>query len=313
LKSIDAENAEDIEIVICDDKSPDVERVRKVVSRYQKETEYAVRLYENAENLNYDRNIQELVEKANGEWIMFMGDDDEFVSGALNTYIAFLREHNELGYVMKSHITVRKGGDEKFRYYDGTKFFPAGEKTFAEIFRKSVFISGFTIRRKFLPEPIHLFDSSLLYQHYLLGEVVLHHPSAYLDEVLVKQYDDSVEVPDENNEQKPHAARVPSVATSLRFLKSFIQIPEYFDTKYGTHIAPAVLRDMSKYFYPTLAVHRNKGVRVFLEYTRALSALGYNTTIYFYVYVALLLIFGKDFCDWGIMVLKRILKKTPRL
>lgn len=313
LKSIDAKNLSEIEVVICDDKSPDVFRVRDAVERYRKETVVRVRFYENPVNLNYDKNLKELVSKAEGQWVMFMGDDDVFIAGALDKYVRFLKEHNTLGYVLKSHITVRKAGEEKFRYYGETKFFPAGEKTFAEIFRKSVFISGFTIRREFLPPPIDLFDSSLLYQHYLLGEVVLHHPSAYFDEPLTRQYDDSVVVPDEEGNKKPHAPRVPSVETSLRFLKSFISIPEYFDAKYGTAIAPAVRRDMSKYFYPTLAVHRGKGLRVFFGYVGELSRFGYNGTVYYYVYVILLTLFGKRICDWGILFLKRVMGKTPRL
>lgn len=311
LQSIDVADPAALEIVICDDKSPLIEEVRSAVLDFRKTGRYHLDFYENPENIGYDRNLKNVAGRALGEWIVFMGDDDEFVPGALDKLIVFLRQHDELGYVLKSHLTVRRGGIEKFRYYAGDKFFPPGPETLVELFRKSVFVSGFTIRRKFLPPPIDDFDSSLLYQHYLLGEVVLKHSAAYFDEPLTKQYDDDAAMPGGSGQQQAHAKRTPSIDTSIRFLKSFIRIPEYFDKKYELRTAPAIKIDMSKYFYPTLAVHRDKGLRTFFYYVREMGRLGYNCTIYYYIYVAGLAIFGKKFCDCLIMAIKRILGRTP--
>jgi len=313
LRTIDVANPGFLEIVICDDKSPGISIVRAAIENFQKNNMSPLRFFENSENLGYDRNLKNVAGRALGEWIVFMGDDDEFVPGALDKLIDFLRQHDDLGYILKSHLTVRRRGIEKFRYYDGTKFFPAGAETLVKLFRKSVFVSGFTIRRKFLPPPIDDFDHSLLYQHYLLGEVVLKHPAAYFDEPLTKQYDDDVEMPAGSDIGTAHAKRTPSMETSLRFLRSFIIIPEFFDRKYGLQTAIAVKKDMSKYFYPTLAVHRDKGLRVFCDYAKEMGNLGYNITPYFYIYAIGLAIFGKKNCDLLIMLIKRLLGRTPAL
>ncbi len=313
LRTIDVSDPSIVEIVVCDDKSPGLAAVQKVIEDFQKNGRYSLRFFENPENIGYDRNLKNVAGRALGEWIVFMGDDDEFVPGALDKLIDFLRQHDDLGYVLKSHLTVRRHGVEKFRYYNGTKFFRPGPETLVELFRKSVFVSGFTIRRKFLPPPIDDFDYSLLYQHYLLGEVVLKHPAAYFDEPLTKQYDDDAAMPDAAGDKQPHVKRTPSIETSIRFLKSFIRIPEYFDQKYNLRIAPAVKQDMSKYFYPTLAVHRDKGLRIFFGYVREMSRLGYNVTFFYYLYVIGLAVFGKKNCDWLIMVIKRLLGRTPEL
>lgn len=313
LRTIDASFPSEIEIVVCDDKSPEIAVVRQAVEKFRQISHYVLNFFENSENLGYDRNLKNVASRASGEWIVFMGDDDEFVPGALDKLIDFLRQHDDLGYVLKSHLTVRRHGIEKFRYYRGTRFFPSGPETLVQLFRKSVFVSGFTIRRKFLPPPIDNFDSSLLYQHYLLGEVVLKHPAAYFDEPLTKQYDDDAEMPDAAGDKQPHIRRTPSIETSLRFLRSFIQIPEFFDRKYGLQTAPAVKRDMSKYFYPTLAVHRDKGLKIFWNYVGEMSKLGYNVTFYFYLYAVGLTIFGKKACDQLIMLTKYLFGRTPEL
>ncbi len=313
LSTVDCKAANDIEIVICDDRSPNIGDVRRAVNEFSVKSTYKVLFFENERNLGYDGNLKELIKRATGEWIVFMGDDDEFINGALDKLIDFLKNHDDLGYVLKSHVTMRKKGIEKFRYYDGNKFFPPGSETLVALFRKSVFISGFTIRRKFLPTPIDNFDHSLLYQHYLLGEVVLKHPAAYFDEPLTRQYDSGVEISGKEGAKSPHVARTPSIETSIGFLKSFLIIPEFFDEKYGLRTADAIRRDMSKYFYPTLAVHRNKGIRIFLRYANDLRNLGFGCTIYFYLYTVLLAVFGTRICDEGIRLIKGALKRTPQL
>ena len=39
---------------------------------------------ENEKNLGYDGNLNQLVRTAQGKWLVFMGDDDEFIPGALD-------------------------------------------------------------------------------------------------------------------------------------------------------------------------------------------------------------------------------------
>lgn len=313
LKTIDVKNIEDIEIVITDDKSPKIEIVRTEVENFKSETRYHVVFKENVENLGYDRNIKELTKFASGKWIVFMGDDDEFVRGALDKLIRFLRQHDELGFVLKSHYTIHAGNKpERFRYFDGTKFFEPGVNTLVALFRRSVFIAGFTIRREFLPPLIDDFNHSLLVQNYFLGEVILKHKAAYFDEPLTQQYADGAEMGGEG-EKKEHAVRSPSLQTSIDFMRSYILIPEYFDKKYGIQCATAIKRDMSKYFYPSLALHRNKGLSTFFWYVGELNKLGFNITIYYYVYVIALTLFGRAVCDNLIRILKNVLGKTPQL
>lgn len=316
LRTIDVINPGDIEIIICEDRSPKMSEVRQVVDEFKNKSAYNVRYFENENNLGYDKNLRELISKASGEWIIFMGNDDEFVSGALDQLLEFLKTNRTLGYILKSHYFIHKNGKkERFRYYEGNKFFQPGLETYVQLFRKSVFISGFTIRRDLvLPYLIDEFDGTLLFQLYLLAEVALKHSCAYFDVPLTQQYDEGTpEFGSSSTEKGLYTPGTITVDNSLRFLSGYFKITGFIDRKHQLDSTAIIRKDMSKYFYPSLAIQRNKGAKVFLHYVGELNKMGFNCTVYYYIYVIVLLLLGKKICDSGIRILKNILGKTPKL
>lgn len=314
LKFLDGQ----MEVIVCEDCSPRKEEIRKVVQDFANERPFRVTFHSNEKNLGYDGTFCELVKLAKGEWLVFMGDDDEFVPDAFDRVNSFLKQNSHLGYVMKSHYLIHENQQkEVFKYFKETTFFPAGEQTYVSLFRRSVFIAGFMIKRDLaLKHLTNRFDGTMLIQLYLLAEAVLEYPSAYLDIPFTQQY-----LSHEHNrkdvmydrEKKQFMARKPTLDISLKFLKSFSQVTEDIDRTHGLNSTPKIKKDMSKYFYPSLAVHRNSGPFFFLKYVRELNKLGFNSSVYYYVYVILLLFLGKNICDWGIFKLKQFLGRTPQL
>ena len=318
LETIDTKRIDEIELVICEDSSPRQQEIRKVVKVFQSVHTYPVLYIENKKNLGYDGTLCELVKHANGIWLVFMGDDDEFVPGAFDKVLSFLDRHPDLGYVMKSHYLIHNNlQKERFRYFRKSEFFEPGVDAYIELFRKSVYIAGFIIRRDYAaPFLTSRFDGTMLLQLYLLAEVVLRFPSAYFDVPFTQQYAshrhnvNDVMFDREKNEYIP---RRPTIDISLNFLISFSLITEYIDKTHRINSTAQIKKDMSKYFYPSLAVHRDAGLRLFFIYVRELNKLGFNSTFYYYIYIILLTLFGKRVCDWGIWHLKKMLGSTPRL
>ena len=319
LRTIDIKDRlDEIEIVICEDHSPRQAEIRKTANDFATSQKIKVVYHENVKNLGYDGTYCELVKLANGRWLIFMGDDDEFVPGALAQVRDFLQKNDQLGYVMKSHYLIHNNGEkEVFKYFKETIFFPVGEETYTTLYRRSVFIAGFMIRRdlalKYLTDR---FDGTLLIQLYLLAEVVLNYPSAYLDLPFTQQYislDHNKKDVMFDREKNQFIARKPTLDISLKFLDSFALISKFIDDKYSINSTAKIKKDMSKYFYPSLAVHRNSGLMFFINYVKQLNKLGFNVTVYYYIYVVMLVIFGKDICDWGIFKIKKILGRTPVL
>jgi glycosyltransferase involved in cell wall biosynthesis len=316
LKTVDSKHTEEIEIVICEDKSPKMLEVRKTVEEFIKTTRYKVNYIENEVNLGYDKNLRACASNAKGDWIVYMGNDDEFVPGAIDKLITFLTVHNELGYVLKSHFYIHKNKKkEAFKYYKETKFFSPGLDTYVQMFRKSVFISGFTIKRELiLPLLKDNFDGTLLFQLYLLAEICLKYPCAYFNTPLTQQYDEGF--PEFGNAASEKGIYTPGTITidnSLNFLRGYFKITRYIDEEHSIDSTKIIMHDMSKYFYPSLAIQRNKGLRSFLKYIKELNKIGFNSSIYYYIYVIGLIIFGKTICDNIIRILKNLLGKTPKL
>jgi glycosyltransferase involved in cell wall biosynthesis len=314
LSSIDA-TPKDIEIVICEDKSPKRDEIKVVVDNFIKASDYDVKLFLNENNFGYDKNIRELVKRASGKFIVYMGDDDVFVPRALDKLIEFLEQHLELGYVLKSHRFYHADGKvEPFKYYPSTQLFEAGFDTYISLFRKSVFISGFTINREFASQ--HLvteFDGTLLMQLYLLAEVVLEHPAAYFDEPLTQANEGGTPFFGSSDSEKDlYTPGTITVENSLNFLRGFFKITQALDNKYDLASTELVKKDMSKYFYPSLAIQRNGGIKRYFGYVKQLRKIGFGG-FYFNLYVFALVVFGKKICDSVIVMLKKILGRTPEL
>lgn len=318
LNTIDVRNKSEIEIVVSEDFSPRRKEIEESVERFRNESGFSVVYHENEKNLGYDGNVREVVRAAGGKWLVFSGDDDVFIPGSLDKLIMFLKEHDELVYVLRSYEAARANGTvEKFRYYTGNQFFEPGEKTYEELFRKSVFISGFTIKREsVLPYLTDRFDGYALLQIYWVAELVLNHKSAYFDEPISRQIDDNAYKAKEvmySSEEKKIVPRPMTLKRSYEFLAGYPVIAKYMDEKHGFNSFRVIMGDLSKYSYPSLSIHRDKGIGTFLEYVRGLNKLGFNISFYYYIYVIALLVFGKNICDWGIMMIKKILGRTPRL
>lgn len=318
LRTIDTMRTDELELIICEDASPRQQEIREVVNTFRTQQPYPVLYFENPQNLGYDGTLCELVRQANGTWLVFMGDDDEFVPGAFDKILSFLDQHSELGYVMKSHYLIHDDQKkERFRYFKKSEFFEPGVNAYVELFRKSVYIAGFIIRREYAaPYLTHRFDGTMLMQLYLLAEVALRYQSAYLDEPFTQQYasyEHNVGDVMFDRDRNIFVPRRPTLDISLNFLKSFSLITEYIDKTHQINSTALIKKDMSKYFYPSLAVHRDAGLRFFFNYVRELNKLGFNVSYYYYIYVILLTLFGKRMCDWGIWHLKKLLGSTPRL
>jgi abequosyltransferase len=316
LNSIDSKQIEKIEIIICEDKSPKRNQINQIVSQFIDESDTELKYFENQVNLGYDRNLRELIKESSGKFIVFMGDDDTFVPNALDKLINFLSKNEEIGYVLKSHNYYFSNGKvENFRYFDGDRFFPAGENTYIELFRKSVFISGFVIQRNYIQNyMVDEFDGTLLFQLYILSEVALKYQCAYFDTPLTQAKEGGI--PFFGSSESEKGLYTPgdiTINNSINFLKSFFKITKFIDKKYSLSSTAIIKKDMSKYFYPSLAIQKHRGLKEFYKYIKELGKIGFNCTIYYYIYIIMLVFFGKNICDGAIVLLKRIIGRTPRL
>lgn len=318
LESIDAteNNANKLEIVIREDMAPKRKEVSKVVSEYKEHTMYSVNYIENEENYGYDKNIRSVAKSATGEWVIFMGDDDLFVPGALDEFINFLRKHPNIGYILRRYRKVHNDGSvEDTRYAQGDVFFQAGEDSVVELFRRSVFISGFTYKREWFDDyDCDEYDGTLLFQLYILASICKKHSSCYCDILISEMVEGGIPYFGKAKaEKKLYDSGYNSIRNSLNFMKQVKILSEGIDKKFQINVTDPIMVSYSKYAYGYMHEHRDDGIRVFHQYVRELKRLGFARTYHFYMYYVALLILGKRNCEKLIMAIKMRKGYTPRL
>lgn len=317
LDSIDSQkHKEEIEIVICEDKSPNRGEIGRQVREFAEKSNYDVIYHENEVNLGYDRNLQNLIRRATGEYIIFMGDDDLFIENALDTYIDFLKHHSNCGYILRSYISESKDGKQQvFRYFKDEVELTPGDDAYITMFTRSVFISGFTIKRQYaLDFETSQFDGSLLYQLYLLAEVCRIYPSINCNILLTKSIEGGVPFfGSSETEKNLYTPGTITVDNSVNFMNWYVVIIKFMGEKYKSDSSEKLLLEMSKYIYPTLSIQRNKGRKEFKKYARRLKKIGLGRSKYFDLYYYALLIFGKKNCDTMVRKLKNAIGRRPKL
>lgn len=319
LESIDAKPG-GIEIVVGEDFSPNRLKVREQVERFRQTSIYPVHYHENEQNLGYDGNIRRLIERARGEFVLFMGDDDWFAPGKLGPYLEFLRANRDVSYVLRSYYAQHPDGTlEEFKYCPATQRFAPGIETCVFLYKRTVSICGVTFKReRALHYATDRFDGTLLYQLYLVAEVALHDPTIYCDiPVGVAAQSFRYDNPRFGTAPAEQGAFKPGKVTaqnSVSFTKGFFVISKFIDEKYSLDTTTLIRRDLSKYAYPFLSIQRKRGRREFWRYALQLAReTGINQTWHYYFYMAALWLLGESLCDKGIMWIKRMVGHTPRL
>ena len=318
LDSIIAQECPHFEIVICEDRSPEREKIHETIIRYQAGHPGLIRYFENETNLGYDGNLRRLIECASGRYCLFMGNDDLMCGGTLGVVASAVERHPNVGVVLRSYAAFDESPErivQEFRYFPQETFFPAGEDTIATVFRRSVVISGMVVHReRALEYATDRFDGSLLYQLYLVACILTTMNAIYLPDILVLYRNGGV--PDFGNSEKERGRFVPKEHTpesSLHFMQSMLDIALYVEAQHHVAIYGAILRDIGNYSYPVLAIQTDKPLSVFWSYAYRLARMGLWRSAMFYLYVVLLTVLSPSTIDRVIGVVKRRLGYTPVL
>ena len=321
LRSLPKDVYNDIEVVISEDKSPKRTEINIAVQKFKLSNPDLKIIYsENESNLGYDLNLKELIKKASGEFIMFMGDDDTFIKTNLSKYIDFLKDNTEVGYILRRYTIIDSNNKkENFRYFDSNKFFNSGLDSMLVMLRRSVFISGFCFKREYVKDFFNTdyFAGTLLYQLFLCAELCLKHNSAYCDIHITEMNENQRGLPEfgnSNSERELYNPGTITIQNSINFVKSFLVITRYIDDKYKVESTNKFLLNFSKYSYPVLSIQRHKGIKEFARYKKELlKEIPLNKSIHFYIYYYSLLILGKKISDSIIIFFKNKLGYTPDL
>lgn len=86
---------ENVEVVICDDKSPKSKEILVSIKSILNKNPQ-IKFISNEINLGYDRNLFKVIEAASSDIVLLLGDDDYLEPGALDNVSNFLNKVNDL-------------------------------------------------------------------------------------------------------------------------------------------------------------------------------------------------------------------------
>jgi len=315
LQSIDSKYVNGIQIVICEDNAPKRIDVRKIVHAFINSSKYDVKYIENPSNFGHGKNFRECILQADGEFVMFMGDDDIFIPHAFDLFYDFVESNTTIGYFLRSYAGLETNKKvQYFRYFNSNKFFNAGVDSYLQCFGKSVSMSGFTIKREYVKDfSIDVFDDSLLYQLYLVAEVCLNHPSAYFNIPFTYVISDGISYFGTNEKERKKYDVGVTVADNINFILGRFKITRFIDQKYSINSTQQIQVDTSKYCFYILAESRKYGINYFLKQRKVFIDAGLDKTIYFEIYFIALFFGGVEISVLLIKTIKNLVGRRLHL
>jgi glycosyltransferase involved in cell wall biosynthesis len=317
LDSVFAQDYDDYEVVICEDRSPEREAIAAVAAAYSARHPGRVRYFENAENLGYDANFRELIRRARGEYCFIMGNDDVVAPGALATVADALARYPDVGVVLRTVAYFRGDAPDDplplARYFPEERLFAPGHDTVVTFFRRLVSMSGIVLHRaEALRHETDRFDGTLFYQLHLAGHVLMHKHGLYLPQVLAYMRKDGV--PDFGASSRERGRWIPGrqpPETSLRMLQGHLDIAEHAEAVYGGALRARVHRDLGNYMYPAFSHQAHLPAREFVRFYRDLLRMGFWRYPPVHAYAAAILVLGVRRTDAVLNWVRRRLGHTP--
>jgi len=317
LDSILGQNYEDLEVVLCEDRSPEREAIVAIAEQYRQKYPGKMRVFLNEQNLGYDGNVRSLVDKAAGEYCFFMGNDDLMCEDALTIAAGVIDRHENVGVVLRSYAWFDDTPDRlaaEVRYFSEERVFSPGPEAISVFFRRSGVISGYIVHRDSAHEVgTSQFDGGLYYQMYLTANVLVTRSAVFTPALLVLCR--SSELPDFGNSSCERTVYVPGRYTAqarLKMIAGALSIVRDLKEKRGVDVVDVITRDFANYFYPYIRDQLNAPGRELFSLYREFGKMGFSKHWLFHVYFVLGYVLGARRLDACIKLGRKMLGHSPR-
>lgn len=317
LDSIFAQDHKNFNVVICEDMSHERAEIAAIAREYAGRHPDTVFYYENEANFGYDANIRNLVDKADGEFCFFMGNDDLMCPGALTTADDIVTRYDNVGLVLRSYAWFDDKPEkinQEIRYFNEERFFVAGPEAIRTCFRRSGVISGYIVdRATAVAAATKKFDGTLYYQLHLTASVLAEKNAAFTPKVLVlcraSELHEFGHSPAERDKHVPGQLNSQSRRTMIDGVISIAK--ELRNTK-DIDVVDDIIRDYANYFYPYIRDQLDLPLNKFVELYRSFAKMGFSRYPMFHLYCLVGYVFGARNCDSVTRSIRSLLGRSPQ-
>ena len=317
LDSILAQNFADYELVICEDKSPERDEIAAIVRDYAAKHTIPIRYFENEENLGYDGNIRNLVEKAGGRFCFFMGNDDVMCPGALEEAAAVIQRHPKAGIVLKSYAWFDETPEQinqVIRWFNEETELPAGVPSIRFAFRRSGVISGYIVDRdRAQAVATSKFDGTLYYQMHLTANVLADTSAVCTPKVLILCRGN--EPPQFGRSAAEKGKFVPGRYTPqarMNMIAGALSIIRDLKETRGIDVVDDVTHDYANYFYPYIKDQLTLPLKDYYRLYRGYGRMGFAKYSLFHIYFVLAYLLGERGFDRMTRIVRNALGRSPQ-
>ena len=170
INSFLSQEYEEKELVISDD-SPN-NSIRQVVESFNCQK---IKYFKNEKNAGYCQNLLLSIQRASGDYLVVLGDDDLFLSKvALTRYVKIFESYPDVYYVY-SNIAQFSNSlkiDYTTKYFIKDKLFLSGKDAIEKMWTTSIFIPGIGLRNNIDYASIYPKDDILFPQLEMVGHVL---------------------------------------------------------------------------------------------------------------------------------------------
>ena len=316
LDSIIIQERPNIEIIICEDCSPERRLIEKKVKKYKKIFSN-LKFFKNRSNLGYDRNLRNVIKKSSGQYVLLCGNDDILPPNALSIIERKLLEYKPVA-LLRSYKSFYKTLNKSsklnmHRYVSKDTLIEIDEKECAWLFYRTVLVSGLVIDRELANKHSSSdVDGMFYYQNFIISQISKYGKILYVPDILVYNrlvdygYFGSSKI---EKKLKPGQRTIDS---SLYQMECFFKCADIAASKRGLQFVGHLRKIASAYSFHLLAYHRDKGILEFIRYFKGLKEIGYRGP-YFKIYQIFLIFFGRNISLKLINFIKFLLGHTIRL
>jgi glycosyltransferase involved in cell wall biosynthesis len=315
LNSIANQWDDSIEVVICEDCSPEREQIRAVVEECRRRM--PITYVENSETLGYDGNLRACIRAASGDYCLMMGNDDLLCEGAIAELKNVIQAYPSVG-VMSRAYKIFYGSADNVRqtiiHFKESRFFPKGAESLITLYRRVAVLSGLVFRKDLADSlATDRWDGTLYYQMYLCGETILASDGFYISKPLVACRDGIA--PDFGNSKSEKRFHTPGKYTNegrLKMFGSLLDIVRDIEARHNVKLLERVVRDIGNYSYVLLHPQRRQGLIDFFRYYRRLGQLGFARCPLYHCYFVGLVFLRDDGMERLLRFVRKFVSATPR-
>ena len=321
IKSIKTSYVDDVEVVVSDDNSPQKDEIAGLVAECALTSDINIRFCPNEINLGYDMNLASILQKAQGEFVFFLSDDDTVADGFTDFIVSFLKKNKETaGGVIYAPFVYADSGRIGRKILSVDSSVPSGEKSCEKHIYASLLFSGLIFRRSSVIDIDGSRFRNLIYiQVYMFLHAINNYGGYYFVNPSILFVNDGVNgfglsasSRSDSAKMKKHNKILSDRSTAisnLEYHKTLFKVIRMFDEDEGTRVFDSFEHQYSFHSITGLTNARLEGRQSFKEYCRELYRLDIHLYPVVRCYIILLSLFGARVTTFLLSGFRRLVKK----